>query len=36
MNLVMMFNQRKVLSNTLIVRQGQKCAFLYIVKFGQC
>jgi hypothetical protein len=34
MNLVMMFNSRKVLSNTTIVRQGETCNFLYFINYG--
>ena len=34
MNLVMMFNSRKVLSNTTIVRQGEACNFLYFINYG--
>lgn len=34
MNLVMMMNSRKVLSNTTIVRQGETCNFIYFINYG--
>lgn len=35
MNLVTLFNSRKVMSNTVIVRQDETCKFLYFINYGK-
>ena len=35
MTLVTLINTRKVINDTLIVRQGDPCKFLYFVSFGK-